>query len=451
MKRFAVVVVALLVGSLGGAHQSTIGPNVIIYSDLALIEEWRTLTLTPGENDYLLEDLPRAIVPDSVLFRPSKEIEILEQELLPAQELTGWQLLQNSIGQEIEITVARGLMPKTYRGTLLSIEDSIVLQEVTGRIQIIKDFSEASVAQLPKYRQTPVLRWRIQSASAGEVSGNLSYLTGGLGWSAHYTAIVNEAETQMKLTSWVTVQNTSGRDYPNAMLTLVAGELRRVTPSKVLESALPQAAPLAERGKDLEPQPVFEYHEYQIPYRVTLRDERAVQLAFLRADAIGVSKHYVYDTAVYPTPHVEIRWVNDKANGLGIALPAGVVRFYQETASGLRFLGEDLLEQTPVGGKVVLVPGAAFDLKVERVLTDRQIIGHDEFGRELYRDTYEITLRNHKDSDVVIEVKERLQGIWKIVSANLNYEKLDANTVLFTVAVKARDTAIVTYTVEWRY
>lgn len=450
MKRLALVslLMAVLLGGLGGA-QEPLGPNVTIYSDLALVEELRTLALSQGEHDYLLEDLPKGILPDSVLFRPLKDIEILEQEFLPAQELTGWQLLQSAVGQEIEITVARGLVPKTYRGTLLSVEDGIVLQEVTGRIQIIKDFSEVSLAHLSGYRKTPALRWRIQSNRSGEIPGNLSYLTEGLGWSAQYTGILNEAETQMKLQSWVTVHNTSGRDYKSAKLTLIAGELRRVAPPP--PAPTPRAVPLAAQEKVVETKPAFEYHEYQFPYRTTLKDKQTLQLSFLKADAIAVSKHYVYEASVLPQVRVEIRFMNEKSQGLGIALPAGVVRLYKESAGALHLLGEDSLGHTPLGEKIALVPGMAFDLKAERVLKDRQVVGRDELGRELYRDTYEITLRNQKDSDVVIEVKERLQGVWKIVSAEPSYEKLDASTVLFTVTVKAHDVAKILYTVEWKY
>lgn len=450
MKRLAIggVLIALLIGGLGGAQQP-LGPNVTIYSDLALVEELRTLTLAQGESDYLLEDLPKTVVPDSVLFRPLKDIEILEQEFLPAQELTGWQLLQNSVGQEVEVTVARGLVPKTYRGTLLSVEDGIVLQEVTGRIQIIKDFSEVSLAQLPERRIAPALRWRIRSNASGEVPGRLSYLAGGLGWSAYYTAILNEAENQMKLQSWVTVQNTSGRNYHNAKLTLIAGELHRVAP--LPPAPTPRAVPLAAQEKVVETKPAFEYHEYQFPYRTTLKDKQTLQLSFLKADAVTVSKHYVYEAAVSPQVRVEIRFKNEKADGLGMALPAGVVRLYKESEGALQLLGEDSLGHTPIGEKIALVPGMAFDLKAERVLKDRQVVGHDELGREIYRDTYEITLRNQKDSDVVVEVKERLQGTWKIVSAEPSYEKLDASTVLFTITVKAHDVAKVLYTVEWKY
>jgi hypothetical protein len=450
MKRLAVVVIALLAGSLGGAQQTLTGPNITIYSDVALVEELRTLTISAGEKDYLIEDLPKTLLPDSVLFRPLKEIELIEQEFLPAQELTGWQLLQNAVGQEVEVTVARGLVPKTYRGTLLSVEDGIVLQEVTGRVQIIKEFSEVSLAQLGEYRKAPALRWRIQSDSSREVQGKLSYLASGLSWSAYYTAILNESETQMALTSWVTVQNTSGRDYKNAKLTLIAGELRRVAPPAPISP--PRAVvPLAAQEKELETKPTFEYHQYEFPRRITLTDRQSLELSFIRADAVKVSKHYVYEAALSPHVRVEIRSVNDEAHGLGIALPAGVVRLYKETQDVIQLIGEDSLGHTPTGEKIALVPGMAFDLKADRVLKDRQVVGRDELSRELYRDTYEITLRNQKDSDVVIEVKERLQGTWKIVSAEPSYEKLDASTVLFTVPVKARAAAKVTYTVEWKY
>jgi hypothetical protein len=450
MKRLAVVVIALLAGSLGGAQQTLTGPNITIYSDVALVEELRTLTISAGEKDYLIEDLPKTLLPDSVLFRPLKEIELIEQEFLPAQELTGWQLLQNAVGQEVEVTVARGLVPKTYRGTLLSVEDGIVLQEVTGRVQIIKEFSEVSLAQLGEYRKAPALRWRIQSDSSREVQGKLSYLASGLSWSAYYTTILNESETQMALTSWVTVQNTSGRDYKNAKLTLIAGELRRLAPPAPI-SPLQAVVPLAAQEKELETKPTFEYHQYEFPRRITLTDRQSLELSFIRADAVTVSKHYVYEAALSPHVRVEIRSVNDEAHGLGIALPAGVVRLYKETQDGIQLIGEDSLGHTPTGEKIALVPGMAFDLKADRVLKDRQVVGRDELGRELYRDTYEITLRNQRDSDVVIEVRERLQGTWKIVSAEPSYEKLDASTMLFTVPVKARAAAKVTYTVEWKY
>ncbi len=454
MKRASlfVVLVALMVGGVGGSQQSAVGPNVTIYSDLALIEELRVLTVSQGEGVHLVEDLPEAIWPNSVVFRPSEpSVRILEQEFLPAQTISSSGLLESYIGREVEVTVARGLVPKTYRGTLLSIEDGLVLQESFGKVQLIREYSEIALAKLPDYRKEPALSWRVQSDSARDIQGHLSYLTGGLGWSAYYTTILNEAENQMALSSWVTLSNHSGREYKDARLTLIAGELRRVTPPPPVIPYEARAELAPAPAKDIETRPTFEYHEYKLSRPATLKDKQTLQLSFLKSDAITVSKHYVYEATVSPQVRIEIRFTNDEASGLGVALPAGTVRLYKEAADSLQLIGEDTLAHTPKNEKITLAPGMAFDLKAERVLKDRQVIDRDQYGRETYRETYEISLRNQKSTDVLIEVRERLQGTWKIVSAEPNYEKLDANTVLFQAPVKAEGAAIVTYTVEWKY
>lgn len=400
MKRISVVVslIVLLVmlavvwGKFTGAQPSASGLNLTIYSDLALIEELRTLSVSVGESVRTIEDLPITIVPSSVLFRPlQRGMRILEQELLPIQR--------------------------------------------------------------QQYRQEPILSWKIQSEQEGEVQGVLSYLAGGLGWSAYYTAILSESEDKMALSSWVRLTNQSGHEYRNAKLTLVAGELRGVTrPVAEMFTARDVSTGVFQAEEPIFlPQPTFEYHEYKLTRPVTLKDEQTVQLSFFEASAIKVSKHYVYeadDSA--DRVRVEIRFTNDEANGLGVALPAGVVRLYKETKGALQLIGEDTLGHSSKNDPVTLVPGVAFDLKAERVLKDHQVVGRDEDGYDIYRDVYEITLRNQKDSDVVIEVKEKLSGVWKIISAKPSYEKLDANTVLFEVSVPANGTATVKYTVEWK-
>lgn len=455
MKRIAFVLVLALSGWLVSASSYREAPSLALtlYSDVGLIEEEYAFNTVRGEQTYVIAPVPHTLIPDSVVFRTSSEtFRILEQEFLPAQRVHSAELLRSFIGQEVEVTVARALVPKTYRGTLLSTEDGIVLQEPTGRIQILKDYSEIALGKLPDYRPAPELRWHAHSGSEGVVRGRLSYLVEGLSWSAHYTAILNETEDQLRLSSWVTVSNQSGRDYENAQVTLIAGELRRATPPQPVIPMAQRFEPKAAEAP-VETKPAFEYHEYRLSRPTTLKDQQRVQLSFLEASAVKVSKHYVYEAALAPAHvRVEVRSVNDEAHGLGVALPAGVVRLYRTDDRGqLQWVGEDMLPHTPQNERIVLVAGMAFDLKAERVLKDRQVVGRDEFGREIYRERYEIALRNQKKSDVLIEVKERLQGTWKILSAEPSYEKLDAYTVLFKVPIKAQGTATVTYTVEWRY
>ncbi len=403
MKRFSWLVVGAVVvlGMLAvtwtgrtGAQQASSQLSLTIYSDLALIEELRTLTVAAGTRWYTIENLPVTLVPSSVLFRPlERGFRLLEQELVSVQR---------------------------------------------------------------QGAQEPILSWKAQSEYEGEVTDLLSYLAGGLGWSAYYTVILNEPEDRLALSSWVRLVNQSGRDYRDAQLTLVAGELRRLTQlQQLLPELMALRLDLAKSAQGVEPafqpQPTFEYHEYRLSRPATLKSGQTLQLSFLSADAISVSKHYVYEAAQdKDRVRIELRFLNDEANGLGVALPAGLVRVYKETGGALQLIGEDALSHSPKNEEVTLVPGVAFDLKAERILREHQFIGRDEFGRDISRETYEIKLRNQKDTDVVIEVKEKLPGEWKIVSAKPAYEKLDANTVLFEVSVPANGTATVKYTVEWK-
>jgi hypothetical protein len=386
-----VVLVSLAVSWVGplGAQQALTGPSLAIYSGLALVEEQRTLAVSAGENIYLIEDLPEGIVPDSVIFRPEQSgVQILEQEFISSP---------------------------------------------------------------------PTLRWRIYNEMSGELRGTLSYLVNGVTWAAYYTAILTQDEDQMALQSWVTLQNTSGRAYQNARIVLIAGELQRETTLGLLydrDRYGVETGVFHSKSAEVvfETRPSFEYHEYKLTRLATLKNNQTLQMAFLSAKGVPLSKHYVYEAALSPEQvRVELRFVNDEASSLGVALPAGAVRLYKRAEDGtLRFIGESTIGHTPKNEEIVLVPGIAFDLKAERVLKDRQLVGHDDLGRDIYRETYEIKLRNQKDSDVVIEVREKLSGEWKIVSAKPGYEKLDANTVLFEVSVPANGTATVKYTVEWK-
>jgi len=355
-----------------------------------------------------------------------------------------------------------------YTGLALVEEQRTLVVSAGENIYLIEDLPEGIVPDSVIFRpeqsgvqileqefipSPPTLRWRLYSEISGELSGTLSYLVNGITWAAYYTAILTQDEDRMALQSWVTLQNTSGRPYHNARIVLIAGELQRETFYMTEKMGFdigvfrPSPAEVV-----FETRPSFEYHEYKLTRLATLKNNQTLQIAFLSAKGVPVSKHYVYEPALSAEQvRVELRLVNDESSSLGVALPAGAVRLYKRTEDGtLRFIGESAVGHTPKNEEIVLVPGIAFDLKAERVLKDRQIVGHDDLGRDIYRETYEIKLRNQKDTDVVIEVRERLSGEWKIISAKPGYEKLDAHTVLFEVSVPANGTATVKYTVEWK-
>ena len=83
---------------------------------------------------------------------------------------------------------------------------------------------------------------------------------------------------------------------------------------------------------------------------------------------------------------------NEEKAGLGMPMPAGVLRVYQQDSKGgVQFVGEDRIMHTPKDETLNVKIGNAFDVVCERKQIDFQKI-----ATNVYEFEYEITLRNHK-------------------------------------------------------
>ncbi len=96
-------------------------------------------------------------------------------------------------------------------------------------------------------------------------------------------------------------------------------------------------------------------------------------------------------------------------------LPAGNLRVYQkDSKGGVLFIGEDHIDHTPKDETVTVYIGNAFDVIAERKQTDYQKIDNRTWEME-----FEITLRNHKDSPITVQVKRgHIGGDWEMLDSS---------------------------------
>ncbi len=111
----------------------------------------------------------------------------------------------------------------------------------------------------------------------------------------------------------------------------------------------------------------------------------------------------------------------------------------------LQFAGEDRIDHTPKDEEVRLRMGNAFDVVGERVQTDFTSISN-----RVYESAYRITLRNHKENEITVDVIEPMMGDWEIVRASHEFEKRDARTAVFSIPVDADGEVELTYRVRVR-
>jgi hypothetical protein len=141
------------------------------------------------------------------------------------------------------------------------------------------------------------------------------------------------------------------------------------------------------------------------------------------------------------------QFTNEAKAGLGMPMPAGVVRVYQaDSRGGTQFVGEDRIDHTPKDETLNLKIGTAFDVVAERKQTD-----FDRISTNVYEMEFEVALRNHKTQPVTVQVNEPIGGTWRMLSSTHPHTKTDAWAAQFQISVPADGGVNLRYRVRVTY
>jgi len=435
---------------MGNAEKST---EVTIYNqNFGVVKETREIDLKEGMNTVMVHDVAKRIDPTSVSIKDlTANTNVLEQNYL-YDLVSKEKIYEKYIGKEITIVDKNG---NTMKGTLLSFSgDELIIQNDEG-VHILRS-EQVSLPKLPEELITkPTLKWLLDTDKKGKHDIQLSYMTSGLNWSADYVVVVNNDDSKVDLTSWVTIDNKSGASYKNAKLKLIAGEVHRVSEMGREEYTVEKEEIPAPSAPQFAEEAFFEYHMYTLQRTTDVLDNQQKQVTLFETDNISVKKEYVFDTGWYyyygyggeNKIKTMLSLENTEKNNMGMPLPEGKMRVYKKDSEGqLQFIGEDMIDHTPKDEKIRIYLGDAFDLVGEKKQTE-----YDRIGDNAVEISYEVSLRNHKDEDVTITVIERVWGDWKMIKSSHDWEKEDAHTIVWYIKVPKNDEATLTYTVriEW--
>jgi hypothetical protein len=439
---------------------------VTVYnSNIALVRDVRQIHLPSGLLPLHFEDVAASINPATVHFRslvdPAK-LNVIEQnyefDLLDPQKL-----LQKYVGKEVTLVRAE----KDGGSTRWVETKAVLLANNGGPVWKIGNEIVTGMA-VDSYRfpdlpenlySRPTLVWMLENRGADSQRVEASYLTSNMNWSADYVLTVGRDEKTADLDGWVTLVNNSGVAYSNAKLQLVAGELNRVEPPMAIEAmgkAVARNAAAPQFGQEA----FSEYHLYTLGRRTSIQNNESKQISLLSGSGVPVEKYLLVEGQQYwfRSPQgignpisqpvkVLYRFKNDEKSSLGMPLPAGTVRVYQaDSKGGIQFVGEDRIDHTPKDETLKIHVGNAFDVVCERKETDYKKIASNVIELE-----YQITLRNHKDSAVTVEVREPIGGDWEVLNSNLKWTKLDATTLGFSIPVEKDGTATLDYRVRVKW
>ena len=240
----------------------------------------------------------------------------------------------------------------------------------------------------------------------------------------------------MDFTGWVTIDNQSGKRYDNTSIKLIAGEVNTVAPRPMPLMYYAMEAKGAPNSA-FESSTISDFYLYTLSRRATINENQRKQIEFIpRASGVPISKYQTIsiNTGGYAESNIPakntIKFLNSKANGLGMALPKGTISVNtQDPKDGsLQFIGQDSINHTPADENITLRTGNAFDIVTNKMVNNRTSTskGYNAdltlmiTNRATKAYSFEVSIINsYGDNCVIVQNQTIPNSLWKRVNANL--------------------------------
>jgi hypothetical protein len=352
--------------------------SVTIYNGgRALVQDMRTLDISGGISRIEFPDVSAQIQPQTVAF--AADGVTLQEQNFDFDLLSPEALMRAAVGEDITLIRTN---PSTgaevrERARVLAVNQGVVVQ-IGERIEILRDDGLPVRAVFdtvpPGLRARPTLSVTLNARRGGRRPATLRYLTGGLGWQADYVAMFDQARGTIDVQGWITLTNNSGTTYHNARTLLVAGNVNGGGGS--------ERGNMRQVGTETANREMLgDVYLYPLQERTTIATAQTKQVGFLEVAGVPAERIYEHDVSMWqndPAPRAVrtvIAFSTSANGGLGDALPAGTVRFYMRDASGApQFIGENAIGHTPMGSRLALTTGSAFNVQVQSELIRRERI-----------------------------------------------------------------------------
>ncbi|HWB59116.1 MAG TPA: DUF4139 domain-containing protein [Chthoniobacteraceae bacterium] len=461
-------------------------PALTIYNkDFAVVRDAVPLDLKQGENrGVTYSGMTATAETDSVILRDADgkvKLQVLEQSYRNDPVSDGLLLSMNE-GKGVKFVVKHDQKPdEIITGTVVRSGYVAGGQNPMQPVIDVNGVLQFSLPGEPRFDGlgdgtilNPTMTWKLNSSEAAKINAEIAYVTSGLSWHADYNIVGAETSDVVDLVGWVTFNNNSGKTFKDARIKLMAGDVNKLPPpgSPVDYLAVTPTTPANFQTPAVLEKAFSEFHLYTIANPTTLRDHETKQVEFVRAQGVKAPRIFVYDGASmtyggeFPIPPFDEGvsmnkkvWVlrefkNSQENKLGMPLPNGRLRFYeQDDGGGLEFIGENEIDHTSKDETVRVYVGNSFDLTGERRRTDFK----QNQGNHWTEEAFEIKLRNHKKEAVEIRAVEHMSSYgfngWTIKDSDRSdaFTKLDSHTIEFRAALKPDEEKVIKYRVRYTW
>lgn len=449
--------------------------SLSIYNrDLALVKDIRPAELKSGFNEVVFDGVASKIQAETAVIY-GNGVDVSEQNY--SYNLMSYDnFIDHSLGRKV---TAIRINPNNGENIY---ETATLIGAANGKP--ILEFSYGIDANYPGrvifenvpagMSNQPTLTAKLNAEKSGNRNLHLAYLTNGLSWKTDYVANVRSPQS-LDLTGWVTISNNSGIDYNQAKIQLIAGDVNIVRPmmtrgaAKGLRmmamSAVDENAAVS--GVNIAPESINSYELYTLPNMTTIKDKQNKQIALIEKNDVKYEREFNLNAPIYfgsstqdefEKLHPQITYVikNISDSNLGISLPAGTVRFYENDKSGnLQFTGSNNIGNTAKEDTLRMNLGDAFNISVSGKIRQVQ---EKELSRKPINQCYniktlksyevEMTINNAEDTENKVVINQSFPHEYKIVRETTKGIEKNAALRQWEIMAKPNRKTSLEYTVD---
>ncbi len=444
-------------------NDKTVDMAISIYNNnLAFVKDTREVNLDKGYNRTAFVGVASQIRPETAMLFGSG-IKVIEQNY-DYNLLTPQNILTESVGKTVKTALYNEKTGETVFDTAKIIESSYGVPILQFSYGIETNFPGRVIYEsLPQnLRAKPTLVVDLENDKKSSKKLELAYLTNGVSWKADYIADIT-ADDRLNINGWITLKNESGVDYKDARVQVIAGNINQVSAVSVMPrmmKAMGRAAMNvnydAVETASVTQESFADYYLYNLPIRTSINNNQSKQVSLITKENVKFEREYKLTSPLYlglgmgendfekQNPDVIFKIENKAASNLGIPMPQGIMRFYENDSKGsLLFAGESNVQQTAVGEQMKLTTGKSFD-----IFAKGKVANVKSIAKDLTEADVEITLNNAKNEVVTVVFEQNFGGGWEIVSESIKGVKKSAHAMEWKVEVPAKGKTVLTYKVR---
>jgi hypothetical protein len=326
---------------------------------------------------------------------------------------------------------------------IIKLFDNQLIVENNNKIHILPDTRNYRIELNKNYDSMlfkKYIQWDILAENPIE-NAILNYKCYDISWNTNYIATINNDKINLKI--FFSIENNTDNEYNNYIVNLVSGDVKTQNDKQGRVFYKSVEATSLQADNSIEPENLDEYKIYKLKNTITLPPFTNKKIEYFTSNNIKYTK--ILNIQTYHNNQVNsikpsIKYIieNKNNNNLGINLPKGIIKVYNDNNNQIEFIGEALINDISEDETLQFEIGKANDVKFSQ-----KIITNQTISDKIYVTEAEFKINNYANKEQEVHITDNLFEKNEIIESSEKYEKISNSQVLYKIKIAPKSEKII--------